>query len=1073
LQANFQTWVNETNLKLQALSAAQSDSTKVENAVALGLHVLTLITDEATSAPEDIIGENFIDLPNAERFDSWFRNHPDFAGPKSAFELLDGSQPKLQAKLYWLKKRSHALMAGAVHFTPNWEDAEWSRNENYKVGIDFFLSPDAKSFHIVLSNFGKLRVLEFTERLTNTDIEVLEKWHNLVAINNLELLHSTIWDSFKLQSVNAKFYNGVADAFTELHTHLLKIGKPEQESKMFASRLLGRLIFIWFIRKMALISPKVEYFSAAGEDQGSYYRSHLERLFFRTLNRPMDERRAEADGTIDLDTPYLNGGLFSPRTDDWVGEQLPYPNEYFTRLFEHFGKFNFTTDESTPEYEQVAIDPEMLGRVFESLLASQIESTGEQARKAKGAFYTPREIVAHMCRETVRSYLNQKFANAPKYLQSVELLIDKSDQDWSKDGSNSLRDISPEIRTGITFALEELRTLDPACGSGAFPLGLLQLLAKLHLRLDPRLDRYKVKLSILQNNIFGLDIEPMAIEISRLRSWLSLVVEEQNLKSVEPLPNLEFNFVCANSLIPLQEADLFTDDEIQANLEKLRKRYFAEANPAVKASIQNDYLKLTNPDLIDDRSNQLKTFNPFDAENPALFFDPEIMFGITSGFDVVIGNPPYIGEKGHTQIFEPIRNTELGRRFYQGKMDYFYFFFHMGLDLLKPDGSICLITTNYYVTATFGSKLVEDLKLRSTLKLLLNFNEIKLFESATGQHNLITLLKKGKTSELCKVINVRPQFKGKVSDSVLSFVLAEEENYVDIASRSQESMYEGSQIRLFSGQSSQDNQELNTMAATGLLLGDFYDVRQGVLTGADKVSKSHLMKYPTLEAKLGEGIFVLTQEEIENLGLDKADLEIVRPYFKNSSIQKYSVDQGKHEWLLYADKKEGSLESRRKLLTHLNKFDQIIQNSSDNSPYLHRPRNFDFESPSIVCPQRSNTNTFGYTPNPFYSSADVYLIGATNKSPFSLLTLTGLLNSKLYFGWLYNRGKRKGEMLELFQVPISSIPLPKINAKNSEIGLEVEKLVLGLQKLISESKQDGQNELIGKIEILTRNMFDL
>lgn len=688
MQANFQTWLNETNVKLQALSVAQSESTKVENAIALGKHVLSLITDEATLAPDDIIGENFIDLPNAERFDSWFRNHPDFAGPKSAFEILDGSQPRLQAKLYWLKKRSNALMAGAVHFTPNWEDAEWSRNENYKVGIDFFLSPDAKSFHVVLSNFGKLRVLELCERLTNTDIEVLEKWHNLAGTENLELLHSTIWDSFKLQSVNAKFYNGVADAFTELQEHLIKLGKPEQDAKMFSSRLLGRLIFIWFIRKMNLISPKVDYFSPVGEDQGNYYRMSLERLFFRTLNCPIADRATEHDGTFDLETPYLNGGLFAPRRDDWVGESLSFPNEYFTRLFKHFGDFNFTTDESTPEYEQVAIDPEMLGRVFESLLASQIAATGEQARKAMGAFYTPREIVSYMCKEALRTYLHNADESDQNYLVATDLLLDKPDQDWANDGSNSLRDIAPEIRIKISSALRSLKSLDPACGSGAFPLGLLQLLMQIHHRLDPRLDPYKLKLSILQENIFGSDIEPMAVEISRLRSWLSLIVEETDRKNTEPLPNLDFNFVCSNSLVRLLDMDLFTNSKIQVELDKLRKKYFAATDPAQKHEIQTKYSELSKPDFVDARSNQLRTFNPFDSEMVAEFFDPEVMFGIDQGFDIVIGNPPYgakvaSNEKEYFSKHYQCARTEKGLK---GSTDTYVIFLEMGLRNLKRKG---------------------------------------------------------------------------------------------------------------------------------------------------------------------------------------------------------------------------------------------------------------------------------------------------------------------------------------------------------------------------------------------------
>ena len=778
MQASFQTWANETNAKLGDLSEANSETSKLEIAIGLGNHILSLISNEAIKPPQEIIGEHFIELPNAERFDSWFQSHPDFAGPKAAFELLDGLEPKLQAKLYWLKKRSNTLMAGAVHFTPNWEDALSTRNENRKIGIDFFLSPDAKSFHIVLSNYGKLRVLEISERLINTDIEVLEKWHSLEETKNLELLHSTIWDSFKLQSVNAKFYNGVADAFTELHDHLVEIGKPEQEAKMFASRLLGRLIFTWFIRKMNFVSPGSEYFSPSGRDQGDYYRENLESLFFGTLNCPVADRKPMAAGSLDLETPYLNGGLFSPRVDDWVGESTSFPNEYFTRLYEHFSNFNFTTDESTPEYEQVAIDPEMLGRVFESLLASQLEDTGEQARKAKGAFYTPREIVASICKESVRSYLIGQNAIEGPFEKAVNLVLDKSDQEWANDGSNSLRDISPATRAEILDKLRVVKTIDPACGSGAFPLGLLQLLTRIHLRLDPRLDPYKVKLSILQENIFGSDIEPMAVEISRLRSWLSLIIEEANLKTVAPLPNLEFNFVSANSLIHLVEEDLFTNQKVENELGILRRKYFNESSPEGKNEIRQKYQKLSEPDLLDNRSNQLRTFNPFNAEQVAQFFDADVMFGVINGFDIVVGNPPYVDSEMMTKNLPEVR--EYLRKNYQttrGNWDLYVPFSERAIQLLRVGGVASFIVKN----SLMGSPYTKDLRtFLASFKLeeLRDFGGIKVFESASVDTCIFRVVKVGNSGYSTRITKMADNETVDRFEDVSQAELASAENWI-------------------------------------------------------------------------------------------------------------------------------------------------------------------------------------------------------------------------------------------------------------------------------------------------------
>lgn len=746
MQDNFQTWVNGANEKLKNLGGARTQSMQILSAIELTNHVLSLLTDEPLIDPEDVLGEHILELKNAERFDTWFQNHPDFAGPKAAFELLGGQSPKLEAKLYWLKKRSNALMAGAVHFTPNWEDAEWSRKDTYKVGIDFFLSQDSRSLHIALSNFGKLRVLELRDRLTNTDIEVLGKWHQLSFSSTREFLHETIWDSFKLQSVNSKFYNGVADAFTELYDQLVRSGKPESDAKSFSSRLLGRLIFIWFIRKMNLISSEFNYFDSTGLNQSTYYTEKLERLFFRTLNSPVESRNKEPDGSLDIQSPYLNGGLFSPRSDDWIGETLEFPEGFFTRLYSHFNDFNFTTDESTPEYEQVAIDPEMLGRVFESLLASQIEETGEQARKAKGTFYTPREIVSYMCTESLREFLKNKFANDPRIENSLETLIDTSDQEWVQASSNKLAEIPKDIRSNITQALGELKTLDPACGSGAFPLGMLNLLTKLHLRLDPRLDAYKLKMSILRENIFGSDIEPMAVEISRLRSWLSLIVEEKNKTKVDPLPNLEFNFVCANSLARLQVADLFTDTKIQKDLDELRKSYFSETNPSIKRKIQETYLLKSKPDLIDARSNQLKTFNPFGEDSVAEFFDPEVMFGIVDGFDLVLGNPPYVD---YRKISDSTKDAV--KKYFVGKhskmINLYLYFFEMGLDHLKVNGTLAYISPQQYLIYE-NTKGLRDLIRQFSLISLSDFARVRVFDAST--YTFVSIISKSSSSKNAK-----------------------------------------------------------------------------------------------------------------------------------------------------------------------------------------------------------------------------------------------------------------------------------------------------------------------------------
>ncbi len=742
MPADNKNWVQDTNLLLRSMALDNSLDSRLVSGISLASRIIGLLTEEPVPETGVILGDSILTLPNSERFDAWFRGHPDFEGTKSAFTILDGTSPGVQAKFYWLKKKSNALIAGAVHFTPNWEDEPWSRNNNYKIGIDFFLSPDGSSLFIAVSNLGKLRVLELREKLTNTDIEILQKWLNVRQSVDLAEIHGVIWDSFKLQSVNAKFYQGIADLFNELQGHLVLNGLPAQDAKMFSSRLLGRLIFVWFLKQMGHTAEEQKYFESSGLDQGIYYQEKLEFLFFKVLNMPADSRSANLYSEIDNHTPYLNGGLFSPKPDDSIGQARTFPNEFFTRVYLHFENFNFTTDESTPDYEQVAIDPEMLGRVFESLLASQIESTGEQARKAKGAFYTPREVVAYMCKEAVRNYLHTAEDPHPKFVSSVDLLLDKSDQDWVNSGTNSLRDIPKEVRESILRRLVNLKSLDPACGSGAFPLGLLNLLVTLHTRLNQAADPYKVKLSILQNNIFGSDIEPMAIEISRLRSWLSLIVEKDGTSEIEPLPNLDFNFVCANSLVELQEADLYTDDSVQLGLEKLRKSYFSERDPLKKTDLQKKFKKILEPELFDERSNQLRSFNPFNSDFPADFFDPEVMFGVSDGFDLVIGNPPYIdyrkipaGSKNAIKSYKVANHSKM--------INFYLYFFELGFNLLKKNGILAYISPQQYLIYE-NTKGLRDLIREMSIISLSDFARVKVFDAAT--YTFVSIISKTKSN---------------------------------------------------------------------------------------------------------------------------------------------------------------------------------------------------------------------------------------------------------------------------------------------------------------------------------------
>lgn len=1037
MQNNFDAWVADTNQILTQIQEAKFED-RLEIGLQLANQVLGLITDEQLREPEDVLSEHLVNPPNAERQDSWFFNHPWMEGALAAFDLFDGDSIPVQAKFYWLKKKSSAVVAGSVHFTRNWEDFDYTRNAEHKVGIDFFLDPTASTLTLVLSDRGKLRVMDLYGRLTNTHLEVFKTWTKVNSAADQQTIHNLVWESLKLQSINSKFYFGVADAFTEMVTHLDKLGKPEEESKLFASRLMGRLIFVWFLRKMELISESQDYFNAESEDQGDYYRSKLEKLFFGVLNTPINERDSGDFINSDNSTPYLNGGLFSPKRDDWVADrELTFPPFFFHRLFEHFHQFNFTTDESTTEYEQVAIDPEMLGRVFESLLATQVEETGEQSRKAKGAFYTPREIVSYMCKESLRMYLSSLDPESKSHLSHISKLLDTSDQDWTLNGTNSLADIPKDARPKLDKALDQIRTLDPACGSGAYPIGMLQLLLKIKLRLNPGADRYQVKLNILQNNIFGSDIEPMAAEISRLRSWLSLIIEEKNSKSIEPLPNLDFNFVVANSVVPLVEEDLFSDPSLQERLNELRSKYFRATSPSAKSKIQKSYFDTIQPDLVDDqdeRGAQLKSFNPFDAEVVADFFDSEYMFGIKA-FDIVIGNPPYISHDSISlekrilkkyQVFEPFA-------------DLYCYFYELGMEVLnEKTGVLTYITSNSFIKAEYGKPLRAFITKRGALAKLINVEETQLFDAAQVNTSIMF------------VSSTQPETVDIVSAVYDSKSLDFEDWAKSETHQIPSSRFTGSPWILADQETSDLLAKMQQQNRTLSSLGAF--TRLGIATGKN------------------EAFVIDASKRQEFLDEDAANESLIKPVLGGEDIDAYFYNSTKY--LILTPNGVNVPRDYPSLMKHFESFDDKFRTRGAQGQHWTNLRAIaflsEFKEEKIIWIELANRGRFAY------SNEEIYLLNSAifmkPPSGYSAKALTALLNSTPIYTYMRNVSQTIGSGNRWIKATVEAFPIPAVTIENKPTWSKLEDLV---EQIMGFTPETIPQELITAIDAETCKLYEL
>ncbi len=552
----------------------------------------------------------------------------------------------------------------------------------------------------------------------------------------------------------------------------------------FAKKLLGQIVFLYFIQKKGWLGvqhaqewgsgPRNFLRRLARGEYGkfrNFFNEVLERVFYDTL---ATDRGPEAwCETLKTRIPFLNGGLFEPLGDyDWKTTDLILPNDLFfntdvssegdsgTGILDVFDRYNFTVNEAEPLEQEVAIDPEMLGKVFENLIE-------ENLRKGTGAYYTPREIVHHMCQESLVGYLygavNAQLSPAvhEKAIQGGQFNHTKTEQpvltteafvenvpreDLSalvhlgdqaahyeaafKAGTTSYeRKERPRLPKSIEMhankidrALRDITVCDPAIGSGAFPVGMMTEIVRARLALNPYFDNqaedrnaYHFKRHAIHSCLYGVDIDRGAVEIAKLRLWLSLVVDEEDVKVIKPLPNLDFKIVAGNSLLgfPFQTQGL-------AEIEKLKLQYFDEAEHGRKAGLKRQIEKQITAALAASEKS-LGYRVDFDFK---LFFSE--VFREHAGFDLVIANPPYIS---HDKIEH---KAQLKARYssYEPFADIYCYFIEKAVDVLRPGGHVTFITSNSYIKADYGKPLRLLLSRTTCIEQLLNIEESQMFESA-------------------------------------------------------------------------------------------------------------------------------------------------------------------------------------------------------------------------------------------------------------------------------------------------------------------------------------------------------
>ena len=527
--------------------------------------------------------------------------------------------------------------------------------------------------------------------------------------------------------------------------------------------------------------------------------------------------------------------------------------------------------------------------------------------------------------------------------------------------------------------------------------------------------------------------------------------------------------MCGNSLLSVEKT-LF-NEQLFRQLEETKVAYFGETSKEGKAKLKKEIEETIN-----------KLTGGTDIFDFQIHFSE--VFHRSGGFDVFVANPPYVGHKGgHKLFFNEMKPTSLGIRFNNERMDLFYYFFHLAIDLSRNDGVVSFITTNYYVTADSAIKLRRDFRDRTTLLAMVNFGELKIFESALGQHNMTTVLMKTESrTRDCRIAVTRRT--GFAAPDVLRRVLQGNDSETLYRSVSQEALYEGSLLYISCVNagvttSNEIEQLLGKLRVQHTVLARFCNVDQGIVTGLDRVSPKHLRRLPKAHLIVGQGCYVLSQSERLQLvnGTNNID-QIIKPWFKNSDIQRYVTKCDNSEWVIHATL-DCDIKKYQAVYEHLLALKKAIQSRNYDSGELSKAlklgswwalssarKDFDFSVPKIVAPQRSHENMFGYNEVTWCASADVYYI-TQKDSDIALKYVLALLNSKLYFVWLYFKGKRKGEMLELYQKPLSEIPIKQISSREQAM------FVVLVDRILDSKRVDPAADTTLLEQEIDRLVYDL
>ena len=837
----------------------------------------------------------------------------------------------------------------------------------------------------------------------------------------------------------------------------------------YVKKMMGRITFLHFLQRKGWMNHDVNYMLHLYQKspyKDDYLDKVLEPLFFGILNTKEEGRynlfkKSGWDMSL-LDEwksiPYLNGGLFEQEPVDQY--KSVFPAAYFEKLFKFFSEYNFTVDENDPDDAEVGVDPEMLGKIFENLL---------EDNKDKGAYYTPKEIVRYMCQESLISYLFRVTCIEESRLRSFVT------QPYDNAESFDANDIDK-----LYNALTSVKICDPAIGSGAFPMGLLNALVRceeaLILGKEENNDRAHLKSEIIKNNIYGVDIEKGAVDIARLRFWLSLVVDEDE---ASPLPNLDYKIMQGNSLLEhYKGVDLshILDDQIgviqfgasiKTDLKNKLEQYYSCEIHETKILLQKEINELVHQQISESGGID-SSFDDIDISGNQDFFlwhtwfsdvfniDPDCERA--PGFDIVIGNPPYIKEYTNRDAFNGFREVS---PYYMGKMDIWYGFACHGIDLLNSCGTLCFIAQNNWTTSAGAKKLRLKVSNDTAIRQMLDFNTYMVFEDVGIQTMIMMFSREEEATQYS--IDRRVLLPGATKSDMIALLNKVDTPFTEYLMAPHSCGQPSDNPLTFSG----DVALISKILRNKSFLSD-EEVAQGIVFPQDFLDRRGQAKLGT--HSVGDGIFGLSMDEYHSMSLNDKERSLIKPYYTSSEIKRYYTLPENHLWMIYTDSSYNNPESMNDCPTiksHLDDYQTII--TSSNKPYgLHRARKEHFFVGEKIVSQRKCVGSpcFSYSEFDCYVTQTYFIIQTER---WDMRFLTGVLNSKLVAYWLKKKGKMQGNNYQVDKEPLVMIPLPDPSIPQEAISNLVMDIIT--EKLRDENYDSSCQE--ERINQIVYTMYDL